>query len=183
MTLADQTITLRPAGRADVANISRLHARTFGPGRFARSAYRVREGKGHISRFCVVAERAGQVIGSARMTELTVGGTAGAALLGPVVVDENWRNVQLGQRLITRAIDAARVASIDIVILVGDEPYYGRYGFKPVPPGQIVFPGPVNPRRLLVLELTPDRLANYCGVVAAIPSEELDDTSSIAAQV
>lgn len=176
-------ITLRSAGRADVSQMSRLHARAFGPGRFARSAYRVREGKGHISRFCVVAECDGVLIGSARMTEITVGGTAGAALLGPVVVEDGWRNAQLGKRLIEHAIDAARHAHVALVVLVGDEPYYGRYGFKAVPAGQIAFPGPVNPRRLLALELSAGALPNYCGVVAAIPTDELDATSSIAAQV
>ena len=64
-------------------------------------------------------------------------------------------------------MEAARAAGIALVLLVGDEPYYARLGFKRVPPGQITLPGPVNPDRLLAAELAPGALAGYSGRVAA----------------
>ncbi len=58
-------------------------------------------------------------------------------------------------------LDAARASGVRLVVLVGDEPYYGRFGFKPVPPGAITLPGPVNPLRLLAVELAPGALPDY----------------------
>lgn len=166
-------LVIRKAVPKDVPEISRLHARVFGPGRFARSAYRVREGKGHLSRYCLVAHLGGQLIASLRMTEITIGGRPGAALLGPVAVDPDHRNIGLGTKLMNEAIEAARVGGTSLVVLVGDDPYYGRFGFKVVPAGQIVFPGPVNPARLLVRELKDGALAEFRGLIAAIPSNGL----------
>ncbi|ADJ24196.1 GCN5-related N-acetyltransferase [Hyphomicrobium denitrificans ATCC 51888] len=166
-------LVIRKAVPKDVPEISRLHARVFGPGRFARSAYRVREGKGHLSRYCLVAHLGGQLIASLRMTEITIGGRPGAALLGPVAVDPDHRNIGLGTKLMNEAIEAARVGGTSLVVLVGDDPYYGRFGFKVVPAGQIVFPGPVNPARLLVRELKDGALAEFRGLIVAIPSNGL----------
>lgn len=166
-------LVIRKAAPKDVPEISRLHARVFGPGRFARSAYRVREGKGHLSRYCLVAHLGGQLIASLRMTEITIGGRPGAALLGPVAVDPDHRNIGLGTKLMNEAIEAARIGGTSLVVLVGDNPYYGRFGFKVVPAGQIIFPGPVNPARLLVRELKDGALAEFRGLIAAIPSNGL----------
>lgn len=163
-------LVIRKALAQDVPEISRLHARVFGPGRFARSAYRVREGKGHLSRYCLVAHLGGQLIASLRMTEITIGGQPGAALLGPVAVDPDHRGIGLGTKLMNEAIAAAQAGGTSLVVLVGDDPYYGRFGFKVVPAGQIAFPGPVNPARLLARELKDGALANFRGLIAAIPS-------------
>jgi predicted N-acetyltransferase YhbS len=164
-------LTIRPALPDDIAEISKLHGRVFGPGRFVRSAYRVREGKGHLSRFCLVACLGKAVIASIRTTEVTVGGKSGAVLLGPVAVDGEHRSLGLGTKLITAALEAARTGGASIIILVGDHPYYGRFGFKPVPLGQIVFPGPVDPQRILAFELEPDALGQYRGLIVAEPSK------------
>lgn len=163
-------LVIRTAVPQDVPEISRLHARVFGPGRFARSAYRVREGKGHLSRYCLVAHLGGELIASLRMTEITIGGRPGAALLGPVAVDPEHRGIGLGTKLMKEAIEAARAGGTSLIVLVGDDPYYGRFGFKVVPAGQIVFPGPVNPARLLARELKDGVLADYRGLIVAIPS-------------
>lgn len=163
-------LVIRKAVPQDVPEISRLHARVFGPGRFARSAYRVREGKGHLSRYCLVAHLGGELIASLRMTEITIGGRPGAALLGPVAVDPEHRGTGLGTKLMKEAIEAARAGGTSLIVLVGDDPYYGRFGFKVVPAGQIVFPGPVNPARLLARELKDGVMADYRGLIVAIPS-------------
>jgi predicted N-acetyltransferase YhbS len=162
-------LSIRRASPEDIAEISRLHARVFGPGRFARSAYRVREGKGHISRFCLVACLGTEVIASIRTTEVTIGGKTGAVLLGPIAVDGEHRSLGLGSRLIAAAFDAARTGGARLIVLVGDQPYYGRFGFNVVPMGQIVFPGPVNPQRILARELEPGALSDYRGLVVAEP--------------
>lgn len=166
-------LVVRKAAPQDVPEISRLHARVFGPGRFARSAYRVREGKGHLSRYCLVAHLGGELIASLRMTEITIGGRPGAALLGPVAVDPEHRRLGLGTKLMNEALAAARAGGTALVILVGDHPYYGRFGFKVVPAGQIVFPGPVDPMRVLACELKDSAVADYRGLITAIPSNGL----------
>ena len=164
------SIRTRPATSQDLTAISALHAHVFGPGRFVRSAYRVREGKGLMSRFCRVAERNGRLVASLRLTDISIGGKPGAALLGPLAVDPDFRGQGFGRKLITEAIDAMKASGVALVILVGDEPFYGRFGFKPVPAGQIVFPGPVAPRRILAGELVNGTLATYRGLITAAAS-------------
>jgi predicted N-acetyltransferase YhbS len=156
---------------ADIPAISALHKTVFGPGRFVRSAYRVREGKGSHSRFCRLARIDERVIAALRLTPVTIGGDAGAVLLGPIAVDPEFAGNGFGRRLITEALDEMRSAGVSLVILVGDEPYYGRLGFKPVTAGQIAFPGPVNPARILGCELADGALGRYRGLVAAAGQE------------
>lgn len=160
-------VTTRHATVADIPAISQLHSTVFGPGRFVRSAYRVREGKGLHSRFCRLALSGGRLIAALRLTQIKIGGVGGAVLLGPIAVDPEWAGKGFGRRLITEALEEMRSAGVALVVLVGDEPYYGRLGFKPVSPGQIVFPGPVNPARILACELADGALARYRGLVAA----------------
>lgn len=160
-------ITSRAITEADLPEVSRLHARAFGPGRFARSAYRVREGTAPVSPYCRAALLGNRLIAALRMTEARIGTTGGALLLGPLAVDPDFVNQGLGRRLVGEAIEAARAGGIQLVVLVGDMPYYGRFGFAPVPRSQIAFPGPVDPARILALELVPGALAEYRGLVAA----------------
>ena len=160
-------VTTRRARASDLVAIAALNATVFGPGRFARSAYRVREGRGLISQYCRLAERGPQLIASLRLTEANIGGTHGAALLGPLALHPDFTGQGFGRKLVAEAIDDMRAGGIKFVVLVGDEPYYGRFGFKRAPPGQIIFPGPVNPHRILVLELQEGVLSDYCGAISA----------------
>jgi len=160
------TVIDRPMTVADLAAVSRLHADAFGPGRFARTAYRVREGTPVISPFCRVAMLAERPIAAVRFTPITIGGKAGALLLGPLVVDREFSGQGFGKRLIAQAMAAAKADGVVLMLLVGDEPYYGRFGFRPVPFGQISLPGPVDPQRLLAAELVPETLAHFKGTVA-----------------
>jgi predicted N-acetyltransferase YhbS len=160
-------VTTRAAAPSDLAAVADLHARIFGPGRFVRSAHRVREGTDPISRFCRVACLGGRVIAAIRMTEIAIGGAGGAVMLGPLAVDPAFANRGHGRRLIAEAMAAAKAAGLTLVILVGDEPYYGRLGFVRVPPGQITFPGPVDPGRILAHELLPGALATSTGLITA----------------
>ena len=92
------------------------------------------------------------IVGSNRMTEIRIGSKA-ALLLGPLTVEPAFQSLGIGVTLMEASIRASRSAGHDLVILVGDEPFYGRIGFRRVPPGKVVLPGPVDPSRLLVLEL------------------------------
>jgi predicted N-acetyltransferase YhbS len=160
------SVSNRPSTPADLPAIAQLHARVFGPGRFARTAYRVREGTPAMSPYCRVAMLGERLIAAVRFTPIDVGGTGGALLLGPLAVDPEFAGQGFGKRLIAEALEEAKAAGVRLVLLVGDEPYYGRFGFRPVPPGQIALPGPVDPRRLLAAELVPGALASRRGLVA-----------------
>ena len=107
------------------------------------------------------------MVAAVRFTEITVGGAGAALLLGPLVVAPEFAGQGFGRQLIAEALERAKADGVRLVVLVGDEPYYGRFGFHPVPPGQITLPGPVDPRRLLAAELEPGTLAGYRGAIVA----------------
>jgi predicted N-acetyltransferase YhbS len=157
----------RPVTPADLAQIAELNARVFGPGRFTRTAYRVREGASPISPYCRVALAGPRMVAAVRFTPVTIGGAEGALLLGPLAVDPEFAGKGHGRQLVGEAMELARADGLRLVVLVGDEPYYARFGFHPVPPGQITLPGPVDPRRLLAAELAPGALPSFRGLVAA----------------
>lgn len=157
----------RPMAPADLSQVSELNARVFGPGRFARTAYRVREGAPELSRYCRVALLDTRMIAAVRFTHVAIGDSEGALLLGPLAVDPEFAGKGHGRQLVGEALELARADGIRLVVLVGDEPYYARFGFHPAPPGQIQLPGPVDPGRLLAAELEPGALASFRGLIAA----------------
>ena len=162
------TVLNRTIAAGDLTAVSALHARVFGPGRFARTAYRVREGTAAVSPFCRAAFAGERLIASLRLTPVTIGGAGPHLLLGPLAVDPDYAGRGYGKALVAEALVAAREARIGIVVLVGDVPYYERFGFAPVAPGQIAFPGPVNPARILAVETTPGALSAARGPIAAV---------------
>ncbi|WP_029352549.1 N-acetyltransferase [Bosea sp. 117] len=153
----------------DDAAIERLVARTFGPGRFARTAYRLRERNPHRLDLSFTAYIGTMLVGSVRLTPITIG-PAPALLLGPLTVEPPFRSHGIGRRLVERALEAAR-AQLDggsaarLVLLVGDEPYYGRMGFSRVGRGKVSLPGPVDPDRVLVCALDGGGVADVAGPV------------------
>lgn len=165
-------VTTRPMTPDDLPLVAALHAEVFGPGRFARSAYRVREGRQagatRISGFCRVASLGRRLVAALTLTPVAIGEERRGLLLGPLAVSPEIAGQGYGRRLVAEAIDAAKSAGFRLVVLVGDEPYYGRFGFRAVPPGQIEMPGPANPARVLAAELVPGALAAARGTVQAI---------------
>ena len=157
----------RPLGPGDLASMQALQDRVFGPGRFVRTAYRVREGAPSLSQFCRGAFQGSKLVASLRLTPVRIGSSSPHLLLGPLAVDPDYAGQGFGKALVTEALAAARLANIGAVVLIGDLSYYERLGFNPVPPGQIVFPGPVNPARILAHETTPGALSAARGLVAA----------------
>ena len=164
-------LTIRHEVPADEAAIERLHERAFGPGRFARTAFRLREGKGagkgHDPALSFASHVGTFLVGSVRVTRVLAGG-APALMLGPLTVDPAFEGRGIGAALMNKAIEAAQEAGDDLIMLVGDAPYYARFGFKPVKPGQLVLPGPADPARFLALELVEGVLARRSGPVTAL---------------
>lgn len=152
MSLADIDIAFLPEEPAHDAEIEQINAEAFGPGRFARAAYRIREDGPHERALSFVAMQDGQVIASVRMTPIAAGAGRGL-LLGPLAVRPPYKNRGIGRKLVKMAVEAATKAGAGVVVLVGDEPYYGPLGFARLPAGQLRMPRPVDPNRLLGLEL------------------------------
>jgi predicted N-acetyltransferase YhbS len=160
----DLSLTILPEAAEDALGIERLHERTFGPGRYARTAYRIRESAPHRLDLSFIARIGTLLVGSVRLTPVRIGETP-ALLLGPLTVEPPFRERGIGLQLIERALTEAKSKGHRLVVLVGDEPYYGKVGFKRIPKGQAVMPGPVDPERLLIAELDEDAFAGVCGPI------------------
>jgi predicted N-acetyltransferase YhbS len=150
--MIDLVIRFSPQTPADAPAIEKLEERAFGPGRYARTAYRLREGIEADLELSFVAHVGTLLVGANRMTEILIDSSP-ALLLGPLTVEPAFRSQGLGEALVNKSLDAARAAGHGLVLLVGDLDYYARLGFARVPRGKIVMPGPVDPERLLYCEL------------------------------
>ena len=157
-------VTYLPESPAHDPEIDAINDEAFGPGRFARAAYKIREGGPHERALSFVAIDTGHVIGSVRMTRVAAG-EGRALMLGPLVVKPSHKDLGIGRRLVKMACEAAAGAGHGCVVLVGDEPYYARVGFARVPAGRMTMPGPVDYRRLLWRELAPGGLDGLEGAI------------------
>jgi predicted N-acetyltransferase YhbS len=157
-----------PENPTHEADIEALHDLSFGPGRFAKTAYRMREGVPPVASLSFVAfakvDGASRMVGSIRYSPLVIGGHKGL-LLGPLAMDPSVRGQGGGLELMRTSLDAARAAGHQFAILVGDAPYYSKVGFVPVPSGKITLPGPVDKSRLLYCDLVPGAFETVSGVV------------------
>src|SRR6201996_9372347 len=162
--MSDLSITIAPEKPSDAQAIERLHERTFGPGRFVLSAYRLREHVDHLLDLSYTARIGTLMVGSLRQLPVCIGDTR-ALMLGPLTVEPPFRSRGVGRALLERALKDARAKGHRLVLLVGDEPYYSRVGFKKVPKGRVTMPGPVDYDRVLVAELAD---AAFDGVEGAI---------------
>ena len=119
------------------------------------SRLRVRETAKIAADLCFVARsvETGDLVGSVLLSHILIGNDP-SLLLGPLAVSPVHKSKGAGKMLMRHAVEAARSGGHASIILVGDEPYYGPFGFVPVPVGQIVMPGPVDPSRLLACSLT-----------------------------
>ena len=163
--MTDLSLALAPLDPADLPAIEKLDDRAFGPGRFALSAYRLREGVAPDFQLSCVARVGTLLVGANRITPIRCG-DAPALLLGPVTVDPPFRSRGIARAMIERSLAAARDAGHKLVILVGDEPYYKRFGFRRAPHGRLVMPGPVDPARLLYFELVEGAFEGVRGAMA-----------------
>jgi predicted N-acetyltransferase YhbS len=162
--MSDLSLTILAETPSDALLIERLHQRTFGPGRFALSAYRLREHVDHLLDLSFTARIGTLLVGSVRQLPICVGDSK-ALLLGPLTVEPPFRSRGVGRALLDRALKDARSKGHRLVLLVGDEAYYSRVGFKPVPKGLMTMPGPVDYSRLLVAELVEGAFTDVSGAI------------------
>lgn len=159
--------SFRHATAADDAFVEGLQALAFGPGRFARTAFRVRERFPIDTSLSLIGEIDGVAVASVWMTPISVGGINGY-LLGPLATDPAYRGLGAGKLLVREACrEALARGEGSFVLLVGDEPYYGPLGFARTVPGAIQFPGPVDPNRVLLHSPDATLAQSLSGPIAA----------------
>ena len=154
----------------DVAQADALIARAFGPGRFVKTAERLREHNIPAGGLCFVAHAQGCVVGVVRQWPVLIGRTP-ALFLGPIAVDDAWRHHGLGGALVQRASDAAKAAGHRLILLVGDTPLFRRIGFEADPARRVMLPGPVDQRRVQVKALVPGADGGLEGLVTVAAAD------------
>ncbi len=154
---------------ADKAAREALLDRAMGPGRKRKSSEALRRGRLPAEGLAFVARSAdGAVLGTVRLWNVTLGtGRRPALLLGPLAVEPSVKSAGIGSALMRQAIAEARDLGHGAILLVGDEPYYGRFGFSAERTGELAMPGPYERHRLLALELTQGALDGACGTITA----------------
>lgn len=154
------------------ALIEALTDKALGPGRFAKTAERLREGNRPVADLCTVLFENDELRASVRFWPIRIGEHR-ALLLGPLVVDPAFKDRGFGQGVMRHALGNAKEKAgkggPSLVLLVGDAPYYAKAGFQPVPPQTVHMPGPVDLRRLLVCELTENAANGLAGHVRRDP--------------
>jgi len=151
---------------ADVAAREVLLDRAFGPCRFLKTSERLREGRLPAAGLALAARDGSRLVGTVRLWNIAAGPNRPALLLGPLAVDPLRRSRGLGSRLMRGALALAATAGHGAVLLVGDAPYYARFGFSADATQALWLPGPYERGRFLALELVPDALAGARGLVA-----------------
>jgi predicted N-acetyltransferase YhbS len=158
-----------PALASDHDAIEHLLDLCFGPARRSKTSYRLREGSTAVAGLSqVVREPKLGVVGAISYWPLAIGAKGSKALLlGPLAVHPGRQNLGIGLLLMRETLAGAKALGHRLVLLVGDAPYYARVGFTQVPEGQLLMPGPVDPKRLLYVELVPGSLADAHGLMMA----------------
>lgn len=158
-------LVIAPEAPDEADAVMALVERAFGPGRYAKSAERLREGNAFDPALSFVAREDGRVIGTVRLWPVRIGERE-ALLLGPIAVDAAARQRGLGLALVERACEAAARAGRELVVLVGDLGFFEKSGFERLESGRIRLPGPADPARILVKALTPGALHGLEGELA-----------------
>jgi predicted N-acetyltransferase YhbS len=159
------TIAFERAGDAGAVEALLDHA--FGSERHRKTAQRLRDGQRPARGLALVARDGGAVVGTVRFWPVRIGRRHRALLLGPVAVDAAYRRRGIGAALIQAGLARAKALGHRAVILIGDAPYYSRFGFAALQTAAMKLPGPVDRARFLALELETDALAGASGLVAA----------------
>jgi predicted N-acetyltransferase YhbS len=160
-------ISIRHERKSDILAREALLDLCFGPRRRSKTSERLREGRRPADGLSFVATEDGRVIGTVRLWPVSAGPGRPALLLGPLAVDPDLQGHGIGARLMRHAVGEAERRGHAAVLLVGDAPYYGRFGFSAAPTGALSLPGPYEAHRLLARELAPGALADAAGPIAA----------------
>ena len=160
-------VTMRHELPVDIPAREALLERAFGEGRFRKTAERLREGRLPAEGLSFVATENECVVGTVRLWPVWAGPARPALWLGPLAVDDARRGLGIGASLMRHATEAALALRHAAVLLVGDAPYYGRFGFSAEKTGALALAGPFEAHRLLARELVPGALDGACGLVTA----------------
>jgi predicted N-acetyltransferase YhbS len=161
---------IRHERASDIDAREALLDQAFGDTRYRKSSERLREDRLPAEGLSFIAAEGRRVVGTARLWNIGCGiGDLGAQalLLGPVAVAEDCRGQGIGADLVRRGVREAKRLGYGAVILVGDAPYYSRFGFAADKTGALWMPGPFERHRLLALELQPGALDGARGMIAA----------------
>lgn len=157
--------------------IDNLLDRTFGPDRFGKTVYRLREQAEAVPALSKVAlGDDGELLASLRFWPIDIEGTP-AILLGPLAVEPSLQGRGVGRALVRRGLNRGKALGYDLCVVVGEPEYYQPFGFVEATPHGLVLPGPVDPRRFQVLEMTPGALEGVSGLIGpgkAVPSTNGD---------
>jgi predicted N-acetyltransferase YhbS len=168
---------IRSERAADVVAREALLDACFGANRQARTCQRLRDGRAPAEGLAFSAVRQGRLVGTVRLWHVSAGGRP-ALVLGPLAVDPACRELGIGRALMNHALAEARAGGHGAVILLGDEPYYARFGFSAQTAGGLSLPGPFERDRLLGLELREGALEGVSGMVMPTGRPSLLGTSS-----
>lgn len=139
---------------------------SFGEERFAKTSERLREGRLPVFAFAALDE-SGKLVGTVRLWSVADRNGSLSLLLGPLAVDPACRGSKVGDRLMRHALNQAALHGHGSVILVGDLPYYARFGFEAGLLDDVSLPGPVAYERFLALEFATGHAAGLDGVLSA----------------
>jgi predicted N-acetyltransferase YhbS len=156
---------IRAERSSDVAARETLLDACFGESRHTRTCQRLRDGRAPAEGLALSAVRQGRVVGSVRLWHVSAGGQP-ALMLGPLAVEASARRFGVGAALMDRVIAAAKARGHRAIVLLGDAPYYARFGFSVAKTGQLTLPGAFERDRLLGLELSEGGLDGAWGMIA-----------------
>jgi predicted N-acetyltransferase YhbS len=164
--ISDTLFAIRGERASDAVAREALLDACFGASRHTRTCQRLRDGRAPADGLALSAVSDGQLVGTVRLWHVNAG--VPALVLGPLAVDPSCRQLGVGAALMNQALAAARRRGHGAVILLGDAPYYGRFGFSDLKTGQLALPGPFERDRLLALELRDGALDGAWGMI--VPS-------------
>jgi predicted N-acetyltransferase YhbS len=162
---------IRAERASDVVAREALLDACFGENRHLRTCQRLRDGRAPAEGLAFSAVREGRLVGTVRLWHVSAGSIP-ALVLGPLAVEDSCRKLGVGAALMDRALAAARALGHGAVILLGDGPYYARFGFSPLKTGELALPGPFERDRLLALELRESALDGARGMI--VPTGALE---------
>ncbi|MEH2510700.1 putative N-acetyltransferase YhbS [Nitrobacteraceae bacterium AZCC 1564] len=155
---------IRAERASDVVAREALLDACFGANRHTRTCQRLRDGRAPAEGLALSVVRQGRLVGTVRLWHVSAGGVP-ALMLGPLAVDSSCRSLGIGAALMEHALDVAKARGHGAVILLGDAPYYARFGFSPLKTGELSLPGPFERDRLLGLELRAGTLDDAWGMI------------------
>ena len=136
----------------------------FGENRQMRTCQRLRDGRAPAEGLALSVVRQGRLVGTVRLWHVSAGGVP-ALMLGPLAVDDSCRKLGVGAALMDQALAAATALGHGAVILLGDAPYYARFGFSSAKTSELALPGPFERDRLLAIEFLPGALDGAEGMI------------------